>query len=122
MDSGNPQDDQGITAGSPGQLGAVVSTEFKKVSATGDSAEILPLTPADFDNIKTLTKTNLRGVWGRGCNTDPFARVQRPFFDSNPQFPSGSFDQLGEQNQADFILSDLNQGNIIPPIPQSFGF
>ena len=122
MDSGNPQDDRGITAGSPGQLGAVVSTEFKKVSATGDSAEILPLTPADFDNIKTLTKANLRGVWGRGCNTDPFARAQRPFFDSNPQFPSGSFDQLGEQKQADFILSDLNQGNIIPEIPSTFGF
>ena len=122
LDSDNPQDNQGLRVDVPGQKAAPVSTRFKKVSAVGDSAEILPLTNTDFESIKSLTKNNLRGVWGRGCNTDAFSRVQRPFFDADPRFPSGSFDQLGEQKQADFVLSDLNQGNIIPDVNAIIGF
>jgi len=100
-----------------------VSIEFKKVSATGEVAEILPLTKTDFENIKALTKNNLRGVWGRGCNTDPFARSQRPYFDSNPLFPSGSFGQLGEEEKVESMLNDLNQGSILPDLTQTtFGF
>ena len=95
---------------------------FKKVSATGNSAEILPLDKADFKSIKAITKNNLRGVWNRGCNVDSFARVQRPFFDANPLFPSGSFDQEGEAEKGEFILTELNQGNILPNVNNIFGF
>jgi len=123
MESPNPRDNEGKRKDIPGQLASAVSIEFKKVSATGEVAEILPLTQTDFENIKALTKNNLRGVWGRGCNTDPFARSQRPYFDSDPRFPSGSFGQLGEENQVESMLSDLNQGSILPDLTQTtFGF
>jgi len=119
MESPNPRDNEGERKDIPGQLASAVSIEFKKVSATGEVAEILPLTKTDFENIKALTKNNLRGVWGRGCNTDPFARSQRPYFDSNPLFPSGSFGQQGEEKQVEAMLNDLNQGSILSDITQT---
>lgn len=119
MESPNPRDNEGERKDIPGQLASAVSIEFKKVSATGEVAEILPLTNTDFENIKALTKNNLRGVWGRGCNTDPFARSQRPYFDSNPLFPSGSFSQQGEEKQVESMLNDLNQGSILSDITQT---
>ena len=119
LESPNPRDNEGKRKDIPGQLASAVSIEFKKVSATGEVAEILPLTNTDFENIKRLTKNNLRGVWGRGCNTDPFARSQRPYFDSNPLFPSGSFGQQGEEKQVESMLNDLNQGSILSDITQT---
>ena len=122
IDSDNPQDPEGQQREIPGQLAAAVSIEFKKVSATGNSAEILPLDKSDFKSIQAITKNNLRGVWNRGCNVDSFARVQRPFFDANPLFPSGSFDEEGEAEKGEFILTELNQGNVLPNVNNIFGF
>ena len=89
-----------------------VSVAFIKTVSDplGETARKETFEPTDFSEISENVGGNIRGLWNNQCNTDPYARVQRPYFDVDPIMPSNANPLLARSvqvYQAD-ILNNLN--------------
>jgi hypothetical protein len=88
-----------------------VTIQFKKTNATGvgDELRIELLDSEDYTKIATNNGTSgdRRAVWNEGCNVDRFARVTKPFFDSNPIFQLFDATQQNDDEEDSALILTL---------------
>ena len=103
-----PEDEQ---IGGQDYLPPVSVAFIKTVSdPLGETARKETFAVSDFSEISENVGGNIRGLWNNQCNTDLYARSQRPYFDEEPIMPSNADPDLSRSvqvYQAD-ILNNLN--------------
>jgi len=88
-----------------------VTIQFKKTNATGvgDKLRIELLDGGDFTRMATNNGSSgdQRAVWNQGCNIDRFARVIKPYYDSNPVFQIFDPDQINDDDEDSALIMTL---------------
>jgi hypothetical protein len=107
----NTRDLQGGEPQTVNTLEQPVTILFKKTNATGvgDELRIELLDSEDYTKIATNNGTSgdRRAVWNEGCNVDRFARVTKPFFDSNPIFQLFDATQQNDDEEDSALILTL---------------